>query len=280
MAQRIRPGKILTIEGGFHGLGVDTLAASSRGRDASLQETPLVTEIDKSILRIPAGSEFSNWDQVSCLLYEPIQGANGYVPLPPAWLRALSQSAQAAGVTVIADEIQCGFFRFGFLSIAQQENLDPDIYLLSKSMTNGIYPASVVIYPHHFHRTMPAGDDYWNHTFQTASLGLDAAEAVAAYIDSTDIAGKIAVVHATFARSVERLALNPDLSAFHLAGPTLSFAVRDGRASQVIRKCEDRGVLIFSGAAGRRIRIAPPITIPEDQLTAALEIIEEAVNSL
>jgi acetylornithine/succinyldiaminopimelate/putrescine aminotransferase len=181
---------------------------------------------------------------------------------------------------VIADEIQCGFYRFGFLSIAQQENLNPDIYLFSKSITNGIYPTSVVVYPQDFHRVLPAGDDYWNHTFQTASLGLEAAVAVAAYIDSTDIAGKIAVIHAALARSVERLATNPDLSAFHLAGPTLSLAVRDNRGHDVIRKCEQRGVLIFGGGGGKRIRIAPPITIPEDQLTAALEIIEESVNSL
>jgi len=280
IAQRIRPGKIVTIQGGSHGLEADTLAASSRGRGATLQETPLVTESDQLILRIPAGSEFSDWDQVSCLIYEPIQSANGYVPLPLAWLRALSQSAQAAGVTVIADEIQCGFYRFGFLSIAQQENLSPDIYLFGNSMTNGIYPTSVVIYPHNFHSVPPAGDDYWNRAFQTASLGLDAAEAVAAYVDSTDIPGKIAVVHAALARSVERLACNPDLSAFHLAGPTLSLAVRDGRASDVIRKCEERGVLIFGGGGGQRICIAPPITILEDQLIAALELIEEAVNSL
>jgi acetylornithine/succinyldiaminopimelate/putrescine aminotransferase len=280
IAQRIRPGKILTIEGAFHGLGVDTLAASSRGRDSSLQENPLVTQMDEHILRIPAGSDFTAWDKVSCLLYEPIQGANGYVPLPSAWLRSLSQSAQAAGVTVIADEIQCGFYRFGFLSIAQQENLNPDIYLFSKSMTNGIYPTSAVVYPREVHRVLPAGNDYWNHTFQTASLGFEAAVAVAAYIDSTDIAGKIAIVHATLAETVERLAGNPDLSQFHLAGPTLSFAVRDVRASEVIRKCENRGVLIFGGGAGKRIRIAPPITIPEDQLTAALAIIEDAVNSL
>jgi acetylornithine/succinyldiaminopimelate/putrescine aminotransferase len=280
IAQRLRPGKILTIDGSFHGLALDTLAASSRSRNLSLQQSPLVVQLDQHILRIPAGSEFSNWDQVSCLLYEPIQGANGYLPLPPAWLRTLSQSAQAAGVAVIADEIHCGFYRFGFLSIASQESLNPDIYLFSSSMTNGIYPTSAVIYPREFHRAFPAPDNYLNHTFQTASLGLEAAIAVAAYIDSTDIAGKIAVVHATLARTVERLAGNPDLSQFHLAGPTLSLAVRDGRASEVVRKCEERGVLISTGGAGKRIRIAPPITIPEDQLTAALIIIEEALNSL
>lgn len=279
MAQRIRPGKILTVEGSFHGLGTDTLAASSRGRGASLQESPLVAEIDKHVIRVSAGAGFSAWDEVSCLLYEPVQGANGYVPLPPAWIRSLSQSAQAAGVTVIADEIQCGFYRFGFLSVAQQENLSPDIYLFSKSMTNGIYPLSAVVYPESFHRELPAGNDYWNHTFQTASLGLDAAEAVAAYIDSTDIAGKIAVVHGTLARTAERLSGNRALSHFHLAGPTLSFGAREGRAEEIVRACERHGVLAFLGGGGSRVRIAPPITIPEEQLASALEVVEAAAAS-
>jgi len=280
IAQRIRPGKVLTIQGSVHGLAVDTLAVSSRGLDQSSQPGPLAAHLQQPILTIPAGSDFSNWDQISCLLYEPIQGINGYVPLPPAWLRALSQSAQGAGVTVIADEIQSGFYRFGFLSIASQESLNPDILLFSGSMTNGIYPTSALIYPRDFHRALPAADNYSNHTFQTSSLGLAAALAVANYIDSTDIAGRIAIIHGIFAKSVDRLAGNPDLSQFHLAGPTLSLAIRDGRATEVVRKCEERGLLISVGAAGKRIRIAPPITIPEHQLVAALAIIEQAVNSL
>lgn len=147
-------------------------------------------------------------------------------------------------------------------------------------MTNGIYPISVVAYPQDFHRDLPAGDEDSNESFEVASLGLDAAEAVAAYIDSTDIAGKIAVIHGLLANSVERLATNPGLCEFHLAGPTLSLEVRNGRAPQFIRNCEERGVLIFAGAGGRRVRIAPPITIPEEQLAAALKIIEDAAAAL
>ena len=265
IAQRFRPGKILIIQGSFHGLAIDTPTAGS---------------LDGRFLSIPAGSDFSNWDQVSCLLYEPIQAANGYVPLPLAWLRSLSQSAQTAGGTVIADEIQCGFYRFGFLSTARQESLNPDIYLFGNSMTNGIFPTCVVIYPRACEDAIPAANDHADQTFQTASLGLQAAEAVAAYIDSTDIAAKVAVIHGLLAQTAERLATNPALFQFHLAGPTLSLGVRDGRAPEIIRKCEERGVLIFAGGAGQRIRIAPPNTIPDEQLSAALEIIEQAAGSL
>ncbi len=285
IAQRIRPGKILTIEGSLHGLRAASLPANSQGRNGSLHnsstnEGPLSNNVDESILRIPAGSEFSDWEQVSCLLYEPIQSDNGYVPLPLAWLRALSQSAQAAGVTVIADEMECGFYRFGFLSTARQENLNPDIYLFGMSMTNGIFPVSVVVYPRGYHRAMCSTNEYATPAFQTSSLGLNAAEAVAAYLDSTDIAGKIAVIHGLLAESVEKLAGNPILCQFHLAGPTLSFEVRNSRATEIIRKCEEAGVLVFRDATGQRIRIAPPITIPKEQLTAALEIIESAAGSL
>jgi len=274
MAQRIRPGKICTVDGSFHGLGVDTLSASAHGRGVSLQESAFVTRMDESVIRLQAGAEFSAWEGVSCLLYEPIQGATGYLPLPIPWLRELTRAAQAAGVIVIADEIQCGFYRFGHLSIATTENIFPDIYLFSKSMTNGIYPVSAVVYPRVFHDLLPHGD-YWNHTFQTAALGFEAAMCVARYLDSNNIQEQIAGVHSILSQTVERMKTSPSLGSFYLAGPTLSFESKDGRAGEIARHCEERGVLVFAGGRGTRVRVAPPITIPHDQLTSALAILEE-----
>jgi acetylornithine/succinyldiaminopimelate/putrescine aminotransferase len=285
VAQHIRPGKILKIEGSSHGHGGNSSPEASNGRPASIghasfTDSQAARHLDAKTLSIPAGGEFSAWEEVSCLLYEPIQSGSGYAPLPLAWLRTLSQSARDAGVTVIADETESGFYRFGFLSTAQQENLNPDIYLFGKSLTNGIYPTSVVVCPQGLERALTAADGCCEPTFQSSSLGPGAAEAVAAYIDSTDVAGKIAVIHGLLADSVEVLARNPALCEFHLAGPTLSLEVRNGRASEVILKCEERGVLVSGEASGRRIRIAPPITIPEDHLTAALEILLQAAHSL
>jgi hypothetical protein len=178
MAQQARKGKIVVIDGASHGLG--RKARNYRGTD--------------SFVSIAAGSEFTAWDGVSCLVYEPIlgaNGANGSVPVPLPWLRGLSQSAQEAGVTVIADEIQCGFFRFGKLSLAMSEYLHPDMYLFGNSMTNGIYPLSAVVCPKTLDGGVLAGDGGGDLTFQTATLGYQAAECVAKYIDSTDIEGQV-----------------------------------------------------------------------------------------
>ena len=260
LAQRARAGKILTIDGSRH----------SRLAEAG--------QSDRQVVRIRPGSEFSAWEDISCLIYEPIQGANGYVPLPLPWLRGLSQAAQAAGVLAIADETQCGFFRFGRLSLAASEYLMPDICLFGNSMTNGIYPLFAVVCPESLASEFPVEEERWDHVFQTASMGFQAAEMVAGYVDSTDIEGMVAQIHSILSHAGERLAANPRLSSFHLAGPTLSLEVRDEGATKLVDACEQQGVLVSRG--GRRVRIAPPVTIPADQLTNALKVLEKAAKTL
>lgn len=262
MARRTRPGKVLVIAGSSH---------DPRGNARN-------TRHGSSYLRIAAASEFNAWDEISCLIYEPIQGTSCSVPLPLPWLRSLSHSAQAAGVIVIADEIQCGFFRFGELSMAASAYLQPDILVFGNSMTNGIYPLTAVVCPEAMGSAFLAGDRRGEDPFQTAALGFQAAECVAKFIDSTDIETQVAQIHLRLSQLGERLAANPVLTAFHLAGPTLSLEVRYGRAGELVRACEEKCVLL--GTGGGRVRVAPPTTIPLEQLTNALTIVEQAAGGL
>lgn len=263
MARRTRPGNVLVIAGSSH---------DPRGNARN-------TRAGDSFQRIAAGTEFNAWDEVSCLVYEPIQGAGCSAPLPLPWLRSLSLAAQAAGVLAIADEIQCGFFRFGSLSMAAGAYLQPDIFLFGNSMTNGIYPLTAVVCPAALGSAFLAGERRGEHTFQTASLGFQAADCVAKYIDSTDIERQVEQIHSILSQAGERLAANPRLCSFHLAGPTLSLEVRDGRAGELVKACEERCVLVGWGGGGR-VRIAPPTTIPLEQLTSALKIVDQAADGL
>ncbi|MGA2535057.1 MAG: aminotransferase class III-fold pyridoxal phosphate-dependent enzyme [Terracidiphilus sp.] len=268
LAQRTRPGKVLIIEGSCHGQepGFGGLGAEhSFGEEA---------------LRIAPGDEFFAWDDVSCLLYEPIQTACGFVPLPLPWLRGLSRSAQDAGVTVIDDETQCGFYRFGKLSLAASEFLHPDIFLFGNSMTNGIFPLFALVCSEAIDTRSRDGEDGWQPTFQTSALGLEAAECVAQYIDSTDFESLLTPIHILLSKTGEKLAAIPRLSSFHLAGPTLSMGVRDGRAAELVLACEARGVLVSVGAGGHRVGVAPPITIAPEQLQVALRMVVQAAKAL
>ncbi len=272
LAQRRRPGKILAIEGGFHGLGLDALSVTTAQRSFALQETPLRQSLDSFVDVLAPGETGVDWSGVSGLIFEPIQGARGFVPLDADWLQELCTQAQIAGVTVIADEIQCGYYRFGDFSVAREWGLNPDIFLFSKSMTNGLYPFSAVVY----RQTLEAGIGggvVLAHTFQTSALGCFAACAVADYIDSRDVKADCRRVAVPLAEAAARIEESGQVRDIYQLGPSLSFRPAT-RAGDLVKACfADRVLILGGGVDGERIRIAPPLTIETENLRRALEVL-------
>ena len=278
LAQRRRPGKILAIEGAFHGLGLDALSATTAQRDLALQETPLRQSLASFVGVLAPGETGIDWSGVSCLIFEPIQGARGYVPLDAAWLGEICGQAKDAGVTVIADEIQCGYYRFGDFSVAREWGLNPDVLLFSKTMTNGLYPFSAVVYRQTLEEGIGEGV-VLAHTFQTSALGCYAACAVADYIDSHDVKADCRRVAAPLAEAAARLAETGRAREIHQIGPSLSFRpVSD--AGELVKACfADRVMILGGGMDGERIRIAPPLTIETGDLRRALETVLARLNA-
>ncbi len=272
LAQRRRPGKILAIEGGFHGLGLDALSVTTAQRSFALQETPLRQSLDSFVAVLAPGETGIDWSDVSCLIFEPIQGARGFVPLDADWLQELCAQAQIAGITVIADEIQCGYYRFGDFSVARKWGLNPDVLLFSKSMTNGLYPFSAVVY----RQTLEVGIGggvVLAHTFQTSALGCFAACAVADYIDSRDVKADCRRVAAPLAEAAARIEQSGRARDIYQLGPSLSFRPAT-HAGDLVKECfADRVLILGGGIDGERIRIAPPLTIETEVLRRALEIL-------
>ena len=272
LAQRRRPGKILAIEGGFHGLGLDSLSVTTAQRSSALQETPLRQSLDSLVDVLAPGETGIDWSGVSGLIFEPIQGARGYVPLDAHWLQDLCAQAKLAGVTVIADEIQCGYYRFGDFSVAKEWGLNPDVLLFSKSMTNGLYPFSAVVYRQALEVGI-GGGVVLAHTFQTSALGCFAACAVADYIDARDVKADCRRVAVPLAEAATRMEESGRAREIHQLGPSLSFRPATN-AGDLVKACfADRVLILGGGIDGERIRIAPPLTIETEVLRRALEIL-------
>ena len=266
LVQRTRKGKIAAIQGAFHGLGIDTLCVTMTQRDLALQNTALLSSMKQQVIHLELGTFPDDWADISCLIYEPIQGANGYIPLDMDWLKALERSARAAGVFTIADEIQCGFFRHGSLSPARKHGLEPDILLYSKSMTNGLYPFSAVVYHRDLEQSIKSSV-VLAHTFQTSALGCYAANAVASYLDSHPLDLEASRISDCFLGLKTQLEQIPIVSKIYVTGPTLSFEVADGGTRTLVRRCIQEGVIPFVGGySGQRVRVAPPLTISDEQL--------------
>src|SRR6266566_1417766 len=236
---RAHPGRIAAVRGAFHGLGVDTVSITSVQRAFALHDTQLTCGLSQSVTLVDPGAT-PDWVGVSCFIYEPVQGANGYVPLDPAWLRSVEASARAAGVVTIADEIQAGFYRHGWLSPSRALGLSPDVRLYSKSLTNGTYPLSAVVYPSWLEP--PSRQPFLAHTFQTGTCGYLAGAAVADWLDSAPVEALCARVTDSLRNCADDLI--PDAArAIHVTGPTLSFEpARPAR--EIVRDAFARGLVV------------------------------------
>ncbi|MNW37830.1 Ornithine aminotransferase [compost metagenome] len=275
MALHMRKGKIVYVEGSFHGLGLDSLCATSVHQDYAFQNTQLTESLKEHFVMLPPNMRLQEigigWDEVSCFIFEPIQGANGYISLPHQWLSETVKEAKRQGVIVISDEIQCGYYRHGHFSVAHSLELNVDLYLFSKSLTNGMFPFSCVVFPKRFSENLNQ-PFYLVHTFQTSALGCYAAMETARYIDANDISSKCEKLEKEFRYFAD--VIGQDLTNIHITGPTMSFEVKGIPAREIVQECLKEGILVFTGGGrGQRVRIAPPVTMGSQSLKEALNII-------
>lgn len=283
MSLRVKKGKIAYINGSFHGLGIDSLSITSTHKNFALQNTHLLESLEANTIQISVGTNpaIIDWEEISCLIFEPIQGANGYIPLDTKWLRELIRCAKLHNVVIIADEIQCGYFRHGVLSVSINNDLSPDIILFSKSMTNGLFPFSAVVYPKIFNSHIKE-NLFLAHTFQTSALGCYAAYSVSQYIDNHDIESSCKNIELLFVKFEERLKqCAPNIFNIHVTGPVLSFEVINLKSKELVKSCLKDGLLIFTGGKlGERVRIAPPITIDLSVLETCLEKLFKNIENI
>lgn len=219
---------------------------------------------------------------VAAIVVEPIQGEGGFVVPPPSFMPALRRMCDRHGILLVADEVQSGMGRSGRMFAVEHTGVEPDIMCLAKALANGLPIAAIAAR----HAVMQA----WSPGEHGTTFGGNPV-ACAALVAVIDVMQR--------ERIPERAArLGNDVlqraRGWQKAAPVLvdvrgrGFMVglefgRQGRpdpgAVERIREaCLERGLLILScGTADNVIRVMPPLTIPEDELHAGLDILEAAI---
>ena len=82
---------------------------------------------------------------IAAVFLEPIQGEGGVVIPPQGYLTQVQNLCKKHNVLLIFDEIQTGIGRTGYLLASNMENVQPDMTLLGKSLSGGLYPISAVL---------------------------------------------------------------------------------------------------------------------------------------
>uniref|UniRef100_A0A8H7N6F6 Ornithine aminotransferase n=1 Tax=Bionectria ochroleuca TaxID=29856 RepID=A0A8H7N6F6_BIOOC len=290
--KKIKPGqaKVLTVTGNYHG---KTLGPLSRSSTEAIKEgfEPFLPNVGPDVTGFPVRFNeiddmekafSSSGDELAAVLIECVQGAGGCLPAEPGYLQAVQDLCSKHNVLFIADEIQTGFGRTGALMAFQHDNLKPDLVIVGKALTGGQYPMSLVLGNKTVMTQIKAGQ----HSSTYAANPLASAVAIAA-IDVTLSENLPERSQRLGAELMKRLSsITSPHTDLKVTGKGLfcglhfdeshSFGrVTAQRLSALVMK---RGVIAV--AAQNKLRVAPPLTISEEDLWKGVDIIEQALKDL
>jgi len=271
---------IIVCENNFHGR-TTTIISFSNDQEARKNYGPYT----EGFVRIPYNNIDALKDvitnkNIAGFLVEPIQGEAGvYVP-DSGYLSAAFELCKQNNVLFIADEVQTGIARTGRMLAVDHENIKPDVLILGKALSGGMYPVSAVLADDEIMNVIKPGQ----HGSTFGGNPLAAAVAMAAL----DI-----VLDEKLAENAERLGtifrerLNDFIQTSNICsmvrgkGLLNAILINDTEDSDtawnICLRLRDNG-LLAKPTHGNIIRFAPPLVMNEEQLLDCVRIITETLK--
>lgn len=238
----------------------------------------------KGFQRIPyndldALKEACEQPNVAGVMAEPIQGEAGVFVPDEGFLKGVSDICKEKNILFIDDEIQTGIGRTGELLAVDYENVKPDILILGKALSGGVYPVSAVLADNHIMEVITPGTH--GSTFGGNPLGSKVAITALEVIRDeklTENAKKLGVV---FRERMQKLVDKSDLvSLVRGKGLLNAIVINDTESSttawNICIQLKDNG-LLAKPTHGNIIRFAPPLVMTEEQLHDCCDIIEKVI---
>ncbi|KAG6910369.1 ornithine aminotransferase [Tephrocybe rancida] len=296
MRKGVPEGKaiVLSVEGNFHGrtLGIISMSTDPESRTgfgpylAGVGPT-FVDNGEMKTIRFGHVEDLERaldlyGENVAAFLVEPIQGEAGIVVPDDGYLTAVQALCKKHNVLLICDEIQTGLCRTGKMLASQYDNIRPDMVLLGKALSGGVYPVSAVLADKDVMLCIRPGEH--GSTYGGNPLGCAVAITALQVLKEERLAERAMHLGEVFRSSV--LALKSPLVAGVRGRGLLNAVVIDetksikGRTAwQFCLLLKSRGVLAKPTHVNI-VRFAPPLVISEEDLRKAVKIIGECLADL
>lgn len=273
--------KIIVCENNFHGR-TTTIVSFSNDPDANQNYGPFTPGFikipynDLAALEEVLKSEAQN---IAGFLVEPIQGEAGvYVP-DAGFLKGASELCKKYNVLFIADEVQTGIARTGKLIACYHEEVQPDILILGKALSGGMYPVSAVLANDTIMNVIKPGQH--GSTFGGNPIACAVAVAALDVVEEEKLSERSQELGELFRSEIEKLIQKTDLIT-HVRGKGLLNAILindtpvSSTAWNLCVALKENG-LLAKPTHGNIIRLAPPLVITKEQLLDCVKIIEKTV---
>ena len=203
-------------------------------------------------------------DEVAAVIVEPlVQCAGSMRMYDPVYLQLLRRACDKHGVHLIADEIAVGFGRTGTLFACEQAGIRPDYLCLSKGLTGGYLPLSVVmttdgVYDAFYDEYARLNAFLHSHSYSGNPLACAAANATLQIFREEPVLERNTHTGAHMAASVEHLRDHPNVGEIRRRGMILAIElVKDRATKQAFPWEERRGLRIYRHALERGVLLRP-----------------------
>lgn len=273
--------KIIVCENNFHGR-TTTIVSFSNDPDANNNYGPFTPGFIKIPYNDLAALEnvlTKDAQNIAAFLVEPIQGEAGvYVP-NEGFLKAASELCKKHNVLFIADEVQTGIARTGKLIACHHEDVQPDILILGKALSGGMYPVSAVLANNQIMHVIKPGQH--GSTFGGNPLACAVAMAALDVVSEENLSERAEQLGQLFRAEIEKVIERTDLIT-KVRGKGLLNAIlindtpESSTAWNLCLQLKENG-LLAKPTHGNIIRLAPPLVITEEQLIDCVRIIEKTI---
>lgn len=273
--------QIIVCENNFHGR-TTTIISFSNDEGARKNFGPYTP----GFIKIPYNDTealeeaLKNNDNIAGFLVEPIQGEAGvYVP-SEGYLSKAKALCEEHNALFIADEVQTGIARTGKLLAVDHENVKPDVLILGKAISGGVYPVSAVLANDEVMNVIQPGQH--GSTFGGNPVACAVATAALTVIKDEDLAENAEKLGNLFRRKLNDFIRNSNIvKLVRGKGLLNAIVINDSEDSStawdICMKLRDNG-LLAKPTHGNIIRFAPPLVMNEEQLNECVDIITKTLT--
>ena len=256
-------------------------------------QTPVPKDMSKDAAKV-AAKEFeilckNRADEISAIILEPLVQGAGYMHMyHPLFLILVREICNNYDIHFIADEVMVGFGRTGKLFAMEHADVSPDFLVLSKGITGGYLPLSVVLTSNDIYAKFYC--DYnehkaflHSHSYTGNALACSAANATLDIFENENIIEKNEEIAKYMYKKLQKFTNLKNVASIRQQGMIAVVELQGYDAKQRIglkihKYCLDNGVLIRP--LGHVVYFMPPYIITVSELDKMMDTTYEAINSL
>lgn len=272
--------QIIVCDGNFHGR-TTTIISFSNDENARKNFGPYTSGfISISYNNLESLEKVLKENQnIAGFLVEPIQGEAGVFVPDEGFLSGAKALCEQYNVLFIADEVQTGIARTGKLLAVHHENVQPDIVILGKAISGGVYPVSAVLANHAIMNVIKPGQH--GSTFGGNPIAAAVAIAALKVVKDENLAENANYLGKIFRNKLNDYIKNSNIATLVRGKGLLNaIVINDDESSDtawnICMALRDNG-LLAKPTHGNIIRFAPPLVMNETELLDCVSII---INTL